>query len=51
MNNNSPKNTTLIEENNNNELGTKPAAPTTRIHNKLANLIEANYDNDEIQQK
>ena len=50
-NNNSPKNTTLIEEDDNNRMGTTPAAPTTRINNKLVNLIEANYDNNKIQQQ
>ena len=44
-NNNSPKNTTLIEEDDNNGMGTTPAAPATLINNKLANLIEADYNN------
>ena len=41
MNKNSPKNITLIEEDDNNGMGTTPAAYRTRIHDKLANLIEA----------
>ena len=45
MNNNSPKNTTLIVEGNNNDrISTTLGVPTTRIKNK-------DYDNDKIQQQ